>query len=236
MRIKQVVVLAGGLATRMHPLTISTPKSLLMVAGRPFIEHQLNLISKNGITSVVLCLGHLGTMIEQHIGTGEKYGLEIIYSYDGATSRGTGGAITNADQQLHDNFFVLYGDSYLPNDWRIVERAYWQTEKQALMTVYKNDDKFEASNVQFDGQKIIQYSKVAQSREMKHIDYGLGIFSRDVFKSLALGTTFDLADVYANLLATDNIQGFEVRQRFFEIGSAEGLNDTEKFLLEGQES
>jgi NDP-sugar pyrophosphorylase family protein len=144
------VILAGGLATRLRPLTERIPKALVEVVGRPFLEHQIELLKRNEITDIILCVGYLGEMIEQRYGNGDALGVRIRYSFDGARLLGTGGAIKKALPLLPDSFFVLYGDSYLPVDYQAVAAAFWKAGRPALMTVYANCDAWDTSNVWFD--------------------------------------------------------------------------------------
>ena len=221
-----VAILAGGLATRMHPVTQTIPKSLIEVAGRPFIELQLGLLRAEGIKNVVLCVGYLGEMIESHIGDGKRFGLSIRYSFDGEKLLGTGGALRRALPLLGDDFFVLYGDSYLEIDYAAVQAAYRERGKPALMTVFRNEGQWDTSNVLFDGANILRYDKRNPTAEMKYIDYGLGILSSDLLKHRS-SEAFDLADIYAELADGGRLAGFEATKRFYEIGTPSGLALTE---------
>lgn len=226
-----VAILAGGLATRMHPVTQTIPKSLIEVAGRPFIEHQLGLLRAEGIKNVVLCVGYLGEMIESHIGDGSRFGLSVRYSFDGEKLLGTGGALRRALPLLGNNFFVLYGDSYLEIDYAAVQAAYRESAKPALMTVFRNEGQWDTSNVLFDGANILRYDKRNPTAEMKYIDYGLGILSGDLLKHRG-SDAFDLADIYAELVVQGRLAGFEATKRFYEIGTPSGLALTEGHLRE----
>ena len=226
-----VVILAGGLATRLMPITETIPKALIDIAGRPFIEHQLILLKNQGIKKVVICTGHLGEKIKNHIGDGQKFGINIDYSEDGKYLLGTGGAIRNALNLLGDNFFVMYGDSYLLVNFSEVQKAYLKSEKKALMTVFGNKDRWDTSNVRFEGDRIREYNKEKPTKEMQHIDYGLGVLKSSIFSGYASDKTFDLAEIYNKLSLMDDLAGFEVTKRFYEIGSHNGLAETEEFLL-----
>lgn len=224
-----VAILAGGLATRMHPVTQTIPKSLIEVAGRPFIDHQLHQLRAQRIKNVVLCVGYLGEMIEAHIGNGSRFGLSVRYSFDGKELLGTGGALRRALPLLGDDFFVLYGDSYLEIDYAAVQAAYRASAKPALMTVFRNEGQWDTSNVLFDGARIVRYDKRHPTADMKYIDYGLGIVSRDLLKHRG-NEAFDLADVYAGLVGEGQLAGFEATKRFYEIGTPSGLALTESHL------
>jgi NDP-sugar pyrophosphorylase family protein len=222
-----VAILAGGLATRLGPLTEKTPKSLIPVAGEPFIAHQLRLLRRSGIQHVILCVGHLGEMIESAVGTGSAFGMKIEYSYDGAKLLGTAGAIRSALPKLGADFFVLYGDSYLPCDYAAVEREFVSSGKLGLMTVFRNDGRWDTSNVEFEHGEILAYSKKNRTPRMRYIDYGLGVFKAEAFERT---TASDLADVYADLLHDVQLAAVEVRERFYEIGSPAGLQELESLL------
>ena len=223
------VILAGGLATRMRPVTTHTPKALLEIAGRPYLWHQLQLLKQHGIRRVVLLVGYLGEAIEQKFGDGSIPGLTIQYCYDGPTLLGTAGAIRQALPLLPGPFFVLYGDSYLPCDYRDIEAAFRRSGLPALMTVYRNEGRYDTSNVEYDGTRILAYDKRHRTTAMQHIDYGLGAFMPSVFAGLPPGTS-DLERVYKGLIAERKLASFEVDQRFYEIGSPEGFRETEEFL------
>lgn len=225
-----VGILAGGLATRLRPITEQVPKSLVDVGGRPFIAHQLELLSRHGITDVVLLVGHLGEMLRETMGDGEGCGVHLRYVFDGPGQLGTGGAVRGALEELGDAFFVLYGDSYLECDYEAIERAFLASGKSALMTVYRNDDQFDSSNVQFESGRVVQYDKAHRHPEMHHIDYGLGAFRRTAFANRSAGEAFDLATLYRDLLVRDDLAGYEVPARFYEIGSPSGLEETRAHL------
>lgn len=221
-----VVILAGGLATRLRPITEKIPKSLVDVGGSPFIIRQLEYLRFQGITRVTLCLGYLGDQVEMIVGDGSDFGLIVSYSYDGDRLLGTGGALKQALPFLGNQFFVLYGDSYLPIDFREVERNFLQSGKQALMTVLKNDGKWDKSNVFYKDGSIIEYNKQSPKTEMTHIDYGLGVMSSSVFEHTPVNEPFDLADIYHELSKLGLLAGYEVFERFYEIGSYNGLQET----------
>lgn len=224
-----VALLAGGLATRLGELSVRTPKALLPVGGEPFINHQLRLLRQNGIKHVVICAGYLGEMISAHVGDGNAFNLSVSYSFDWPDLLGTGGALKKALPQLGDDFMVLYGDSYLPVDYEAVARAFTASGKPALMTVYHNDGRYDTSNVLYRDGNSLLYDKQNPSPEMRHIDYGLGCLSRVVLEEWPVDK-FDLADVYAALSKQDALAGYEVLERFYEIGSRIGLIELNTLL------
>jgi N-acetyl-alpha-D-muramate 1-phosphate uridylyltransferase len=221
-----VVILAGGLATRLRPLTEHIPKALIDVAGRPFLWHQLQLLKKQGVRRVVLAVGYLGEDIRKRFGDGSEVGVSLEYSFDGPKPLGTAGAIRKALPFLPEQFFVLYGDSYLMCDYRSVEMAFRASRVTGLMTIYRNEGLFDKSNVEYDGTRILQYDKRNRAPSMRHIDYGLGVFHRNAFASIPIGESGDLAQVYQDLLSAGELAAYEVHERFYEIGSPEGLRET----------
>lgn len=230
-----VVILAGGLATRLRPITEKIPKALVEIAGRPFLAHQLDLLRSNQVTEVILCVGYLGEMIEETFGDGSEPGIRIRYSYDGPELLGTGGAIRKALPLLPQSFFVLYGDSYLPIDYQAVARAHTNSGQPALMTVFANQDAWDKSNVWFEDGEIKLYSKKRRCPEMRYIDYGLSVCSRSLFESHSVERAFDLAALFERLSEERNLAGFEVHQRFYEIGSHEGLQELDRILSTGNQ-
>ena len=225
-----VAILAGGLATRLRPITEKIPKSLVPVAGKPFLAHQLELLRSRGIHRAVLCVGYLGEMVRRDFGDGEKYGVKLDYSLDGEKLLGTGGAIKRALPLLGDEFFVLYGDSYLPVEYAPIAEFFQRSGKLGCMTVYRNEGKYDTSNVVFAGGEIKVYDKKAKLPEMRHIDYGLSLFKRSAFDAFPAGQPFDLAEVMGKLVREKQLAGYEVRERFYEIGSPAGLAELEVLL------
>lgn len=226
-----VAILAGGLATRLRPITETIPKALVDVAGKPFIIRQLNYLREQGISHVVLCVGYLGDMVRGVVGSGESFGLKVSYSEDGPNLLGTGGALVKAISLLGDDFFVLYGDSFLPVNFSAVQEAYEKSEQPALMTVLKNQNQWDKSNVLFVDGRLLEYNKHAPRSEMTYIDYGLGVVSASLLIQRPVGQSFDLADVYQDLSLQGQLAGLEVHERFYEIGSHAGLKETEEYFL-----
>jgi NDP-sugar pyrophosphorylase family protein len=225
-----VAVLAGGLATRLRPLTEKMPKALVKVADEPFLAHQLRLLHAQGIRQVVLCAGYLGEMIEAQFGDGAAYGMKIEYSFDGPQLLGTGGALKRALPALGNRFFVMYGDSYLVTNYAKVAQAFLSCGKPAMMTVFKNSHRWDTSNVEFDGKEILRYDKTNPDKTMQYIDYGLNIFRSEVFASVPGDKPFELAQFYPDLIIRNQLAGFEVKERFYEIGSSHGLAELDCLL------
>jgi NDP-sugar pyrophosphorylase family protein len=225
-----VAILAGGRATRLRPLTENIPKSLLELNGEPFAIHQLRLLHAKGVRRVVLCVGHLGALVQRAIGNGAALDLQVDYSFDGPDLLGTAGAIKNALSKLGKSFFVMYGDSYLPCDYAAVARNFESSGALGMMTVFRNDGKWDSSNVEFESGRILAYSKTDRNPRMRYIDYGLGVFRAEAFWDVPAGKPSDLTEIYTGLLRRGELSAFEVRERFYEIGSPGGLQETAEFL------
>lgn len=225
-----VVILTGGLATRLYPATLKIPKSLIEVAGKPFIFHQLALLKKQGVGTVVLCVGKFGEMIQDYVGDGHEWSLKVEYSFDGETLLGTGGAIKKAIPLLPEIFFVLYGDSYLDVDLKPILERFECEGKPALMTVYHNNNKWDRSNILFKNGRIVKYDKKNAIPEMEHLDFGINILRKSVFNDWPDGTPFDMSEVFIKLIEKGEVSAFEVFKRFYEIGSIKGIKETEEYL------
>jgi NDP-sugar pyrophosphorylase family protein len=225
-----VAILAGGLAKRLRPATDKTPKALFSVAGEPFLVHQLRLLHSQGLRRIVLCVGYLGEMIKAELGDGSSLGMHIGYSFDGPTLLGTGGALKRALPKLGKQFLVTYGDSYMPVDYHAIVEAFILSKKPALMTIFKNEGRWDASNVWFEAGEIHRYDKKLRTAEMRYIDYGIAVLSAEVFASFPDEAAFDLADVYSRLVSEKQMAAYEVTKRFYEIGSREGLAELDSLL------
>lgn len=228
-----VALLAGGLATRLRPITEKVPKLLVEVAGEPFFSHQIRLLKKAGLTRLVLCVGYLGEKIVELYGDGSKWGMHIEYSFDGPKLLGTGGALIQALPKLGDAFYMLYGDSYLPVDYAAVGDFFLRSGKLGLMTVYENHERYDASNVWFEGGTLKVYDKKNKVPQMKHIDYGLGLFRAAAFDGYPRDAVVDLATVQTDLCRRGELAGYEISERFYEIGSHSGLGELDQLLRNG---
>jgi len=225
-----VVILAGGLATRLYPKTLQVPKSLIEVDGLPFIHHQLLLLKEKGVNHVVLCVGHFGTMIEEYVGDGSRFCLKVTYSYDGDALLGTGGAIKKATPLLPDSFMIQYGDSYLDVDFSKIQQHFYAGDFPVLMTVFHNRNKFDTSNVLVKDGRILKYDKKDRHPAMEYIDYGLIIIRKNKFDAYPAHESFDLSLVLSQLVDAGQVAAYEVTNRFFEIGSVEGIKETGDYI------
>lgn len=225
-----VAIIAGGLATRLGSIATHTPKLLLEVAGKPFFENQLELLQAAGLTRIVLCTGHLGDVIQKRYRDGSNFGVSISYSFDGQALLGTGGALRKALPFLGSVCYVLYGDSYLPMDYQAAYEAYKASGKSALMTIYANEGRYDRSNVHAETGRIISYDKNHPTSRMKHIDYGLSIFSAEAIMRMPANSPYDLADLQHMLAEEGQLAAFEVQERFYEIGTPAGITELETYL------
>ena len=226
-----VIILAGGLATRLYPVTRKIPKSLIDIAGKPFIDHQLTLLRKKGIIEVVLCVGYLGELIEEYVGDGSHWGLDIQYSYDGDVLLGTGGAVKKALSLLPDTFFILYGDSYLDIDYNAVIERFYEEDLPVLMTIYHNQNAFDSSNILMKGGRILKYDKKSRDAAMEFIDYGLVVIQKKVLDRYPDNEPFDLSYVLSQMVDSGKVAAFEADKRFYEIGSTSGIKETEEYIM-----
>ncbi len=225
-----VAVLAGGLATRLQPLTRTVPKSLVPVHGEPFIAHQLRMLRRKGARRVVLCVGYLGNLIREYVGDGSAFDLRVDYASDGRLLLGTAGALRKAAHLLGEAFLVIYGDSFLACDYAAVEQRFLKSRSDGLMTVFRNRGRWDTSNVLFENGRIVRYSKTNPSPDMAYIDHGLGAFQTRALERIPLNAPYDLARFYNELLSLGQLAAFEVHERFYEIGSFAGIRELESHL------
>ena len=226
-----IAILAGGYATRLGSIAKGYPKCLIEINGRPFVDWQLDLLIKNGYDNFIFCVSYKSEQIQEYLGNGARYGVQIRYSIDGEKQVGTGGAIRNALYLLGSKFGVIYGDSYLPTDFSKIENYFLDSKKSATMTVYKNQNLFDISNVEYVNGKIISYKKGFDNSNMTHIDYGLSYFNNKPFSEYADMAHFDLSRLCEDLALKDDLDGFEVTERFYEIGSHQGIAQFSEFSL-----
>lgn len=230
----QVVILAGGLGTRLGQLTERTPKSMIRILDKPFLQYQIELLRGYGIKNILLCIGHLGYQIKQYFGQGEKFGVKIYYSEEGKNLLGTGGSIKNAESMLCPVFGVLYGDSYLEIDYCAVFDAHRKEKMPMTMTVWRNFNNYDSSNVSLsvDGRRVVRYEKNKKTSGLDYIDYGFSILSKSiVINRLKTNVPAALDHLFAELSKENLINSYVVNKRFYEIGSVSGIKDLEKYLL-----
>jgi N-acetyl-alpha-D-muramate 1-phosphate uridylyltransferase len=233
---RAVAILAGGLATRLRPLSASLPKALIDVAGKPFIVHQIEALRRQNMSRIVVCAAYLGETIQQALGDGHDLNVTIEYAFDGPVRLGTAGALKRALPLLGDSFFVLYGDSYLRVDYAKMATAFDGSGKLAMMSVYRNQGKWDTSNVVFAHGMVRSHDKQHPAPDAQHIDYGLSIMRKAALAGVPANRRADLADVFRSLAREGELAGFEVFERFYEIGSRAGLEETRAYLSKSSES
>lgn len=220
----------------MRPITESIPKTLLPVHGQPFAFYQMDLLKKNGFKKVVYSIGFLGEQIQEALGDGRRWGMSIDYVSEGPELKGTGGAIRLAYEAgvLEEPFGVLYGDSYLPISYAQPWKYFLNRSEPALMTVFKNSGQFDTSNARFENGRLVYDKKAAAKGDTSfdYIDYGFSILRNSAVERIPSGTKYDLADLFNLLSAEGSLCGFEVKERFYEVGSPSGLEDLERLLAD----
>ena len=230
----QVAILAGGLATRLGTLTQNIPKSLLMIRDKPFLQYQLERLRERGIEDVVVCTGHLGHQIQDYFGDGSCFGVNLVYSHE-EKPIGTAGALRLAGDNLQDPFFTIYGDSYLSLDFGAILSYFNSQSRLALMTVYENADLYDRSNTVVKGQLVEKYSKKERTPGMVYIDYGANLFRKQVLELVPEGQFYSLEDLFAQLVEMKELLAYEVKERFYEIGSLQGLAEFREYMEEAEE-
>jgi len=230
----QAVILAGGLGTRLRPITEEVPKAMILVHGKPFLEYQLGLLKRHGISDLVLCVGYLGEKIKKYFGDGGKFGVKIKYSEETGGLLGTAGAIKNAQDLLEDAFFATYGDAYLIMDYQGAMRYFRKSNKLGLMVVYKNFNKYDRSNVVVEGDMVKFYSKKMRAPNMVYIDFGVSVLRKKALDLVPRGKVTDLEEFYRKLVERKELLAFETRQRFYGVGNLERLEEFKKLVSSGQ--
>ena len=230
----QAVILAGGLGTRLLPITEAIPKAMIPVGGRPFLEYQLALLKSHGITDIILCIGYLGDVLESHFGDGSRFGVSIRYGREGTRLLGTAGALKNVERLVCDDFFVTYGDGYLAIDYQRAMTYFRQHQRPGLMVVYKNRDRYDRSNVVVKGRFVAGYDKHRRLPGMEYIDFGVSILRRDVLRRIPPGLALSLEELYAGLIPQRQLLAYKARRRFYEIGSARGLTEFDTLVRTGR--
>jgi len=224
----QVAIIAGGLATRLESLTRDLPKSMVSILGKPFLEYQIEILRKAGVTDIVLCVGYLSEKIEKYFGAGRSFGVDITYSRE-EKLLGTAGALKKAEAHLNDVFFTLYGDSYVFLDFANAESYFRTQNKLALMTVYKNHNQYDKSNTAIEAGLVKQYSKQQKTKDMVYIDYGANLFRKEVLDMIPKDEPYSLEQLFPRLIEKQTLLAFEVSERFYEIGSLQGLNEFKEY-------
>ena len=225
----QMVILCGGLATRLRSLTKDTPKSMIQIKSKPFLEYQIEELKRHSITDIVLCVGYLSDQIEKHFGNGEKFGVNICYSSDKKNPLGPIGALKKAEQLLKDTFFIIYGDSYVFVDFNKVYSYFQEQNKLALMVVYQNFDRYDTSNLIVKNGRVIRYGG-QNTKDMTYVDYGVSLFRKKTLNNVPKDTFYSTNDLFSDLIKQKELLAFEVKKRFYHIGTPEALAEFKKYI------
>lgn len=227
----QMVVLAGGLGTRLRPLTERLPKAMVPVAGQPFLEHQIHLLARHGIRDIVLCLGYLGEAVLDYFGDGHRWGVHLSYSWERAGLLGTAGALKNAEPLLEREFFVTYCDSYLLLDYRDIMRRFRHLDCLALMVIYHNGNRLQPSNVMVEEGRVMAYDKERPRPGMVYINEGLCVLRKGALRLIPEGVPYSQEELFDELIGRGQLLAYETPQRFYEIGSPQGLAEFQRWLV-----
>ena len=230
----QVVILVGGLATRLRPLTNKMPKSLIQIRGKNFLEYQLDFLKKGGVKNVILCVGYLGDEIKSFFGNGKRFGINIKYSYESQYLLGTAGALRNAKDLLEDEFFVMYGDSYLFLDFIAIKSYFKRFNNLGLMVVYKNYDRYDTSNVAIEDNLVKRYGKRQRAKDVVYIDYGASILKKKAMELVPKNQAYSLEELFTELIKQEELLAYKVNKRFYQIGSHEGLAEFKRYTLQSK--
>ena len=226
----QAVILAGGLGSRLRPLTDRVPKPMIMVQGKPFLEHQIELLRRHGIRSVVLCVGYLGHMIEEYFGDGSRFSVGIRYSEEGDRLQGTAGALKRAESVLDDEFFLTYADAYLLLDYAAVMAHFRRRDRLALMVIYRNENQYARSNVAAADGYVTAYDKDEQTPDMVYINYGVSVLRKETLEHIPPRRVYSQEELYARFIDERQLLAYETDQRFYEVGSPEGLEEFSRLI------
>jgi N-acetyl-alpha-D-muramate 1-phosphate uridylyltransferase len=226
----QAAILVGGLGTRLGSLTKDVPKPMILVDGKPFLEHEIGLLKRSGIVDFVLCVGHLGEKVEDHFGDGSELGVTIEYSYDGPKLLGPAGALKRAESLLRESFFVTYGDTYLRADYGGLMKTLLDSEKLGVMAVFKNHNKYGKSDVVVKGGRVVRYYKGGQGEGMDWVNYGVSALGRRALALVTEGKECGEEEFYGELIKRDELLAFPVEDRFYEIGTPGSLEEFKRFI------
>jgi NDP-sugar pyrophosphorylase family protein len=227
----QMVIICGGLGTRLGHLTKYLPKSMIQIEGKPFLEYQIENLKKQSITDIVLCVGYQSEKIEEYFGNGIRFGVNIKYSFEKEKLLGQMGAVKNAEPLLQDTFFIMYGDSYLSVDLHKVQNFFMQHDKPALMVVYKNHDKYDRSNIIIQDNMVVGYGEKQRTRDMIYIDYGTSVFRKKVLDYTPKDTPYSTEQFFSDLIKKQELMAFESQERFYHIGNPEALEEFRNYIM-----
>jgi NDP-sugar pyrophosphorylase family protein len=229
----QAVILAGGLGTRLGGLTAGLPKPMVDVAGKLFLEYELALLRRYGISDIVLCIGHKADVIEGYFGDGSRFDMSIRYSIEGDELMGTAGAVKQAEHLIQDDFLLTYADTYLQMDYHAAYETFASSGRLGMMVVLPNDNGVETSNIIVEGDRVAVYDKFSLRPEMHHINFGVSYLRKAALNLVPAGQKYTQEDWYQDLIKDNNLGAFETHQRYYEIGSPDGLQEFRSLISRG---
>lgn len=230
----QIAILAGGMGTRLYPLTRDVPKAMAPAAGKPFLEYQIEMLRKAGVTDIVLLVGNLSDAITTYFGDGSGFGVKIRYSNEGPNLLDTAGAVRHALPLLGERFFLTFGDSYLRLPYGQIWKDYAGSGREALMTVYRNHNQFDTSDIFVEDGLVRAYQKSPPLPGAHYINHGLMILRRDAIAAIPQDTRISLQQFLQAVIARGELMAWETQQRFFEIGSPSALKEFEDEIIAGR--
>jgi NDP-sugar pyrophosphorylase family protein len=234
----QAVILAGGLGTRMRPITETIPKPMIAVAGKPFLQRQVELLGESGIKRVLLLVAYLGEQIREYFGDGGEVGCSIAYSFE-PSPLGTGGALKNAEAQLADRFVLVNGDTYLDIDYPDLIQEFTEADCSALIAAYKKPDlgsqdipaSLLPNNLGVNGDGMVTAYRKGKPEGLSHIDAGVVVLKKEILASLSVGQKCSLEEeIYPRLIASGEMRAFVTVEPFYDMGSPAGLAALEEKL------
>jgi NDP-sugar pyrophosphorylase family protein len=225
-----MVILCGGLATRLGDIAKDTPKSMVKIEGKPFLEYQIDFLRRNSIKDIILCVGHLSETIENYFKDGKDFGVNITYSHDGDTQLGPIGAVKNANPLLEDIFFILYGDSFLTVNFKDVHSFFLKNNKLGLMCVFKNYNQYDKSNIAVKENLVTRYNESSNSKDMVYIDYGTSILKKESLDRLQRDKYISTGEFFIDLIKDHELLAYEVKERFYHIGNPDALEEFRVFI------
>lgn len=226
----QVAILAGGMGTRLRPMTEKIPKPMVEAAGKPFLEHEISLLKQGGILDYVLCVGYRGEQVEEYFGDGRRWGVRVRYSYDGEELMGAAGALKRAEPLLHDRFFVTYGDAYLRADYRRMMAAFVASGSLAMMAVLHNKNRYGNSDLDVRAGRVVRYDKKAGGKGLEWVNFGVSAMRKRALDFIPKGRACGEEEFYGKLIERGELRAYPVRNRFYEIGTPKSLAEFERFF------
>ena len=230
----QVVVFMGGLGTRLGVAYRDAPKSMVDVHGKPFFHYPLQVLKRQGFRRFVFCVGFKADPIQKYFEDGKKYQIQIRYVHDGEQPVGTGGALKRALPLLDENVMAIYGDSYIDFEYTKLIDQYDHLKRSddiaAVMSVMKNKGRWGKSNASLKANGRLRYDKGHPSADMEYIDFGATVLNKQAVANRLQDGYCDLADTYKELGDQDRLGGFEVKERFYDIGTPESLQEFRNFI------